>query len=186
MDTRGSAGTRVDAEALQSGWRVAALPSLALLGAVLPLAFIPQVEDLLYYLRPLELLPAYGTAWLLLAALALPVWLIATLLLTILGSTAALRGARAALTIALAGVAAAITLAALLYCLLVWVQTFGWLRGVALRGAVLWTILILGFIAGCTAHGRRTVLQLRPLLIGCLAAGALCALAVPLAGWGHG
>ncbi len=167
-------------------WRTAALPSLALLGAVLPLAFIPQLEDLLYYLRPAELVPAYGTAWLMLAALALPLWLIATLLLGVLGSTAALRRARSGLAIALAGIAAAITLAALVYCLLVWVQTFGWLRGVGLRGALLWTVLVLGFIAGCTAHGRHTLLRLRPLLIGCLAAGALCAIAVPLSGWGHG
>lgn len=174
------------ADSVEPAWRTAALPSLALLGAVLPLAFIPQLEDLLYYLRPTELVPAYGTAWLMLAALALPVWLIAALLLALLGSTVALRRARVALAIALAGTAAAITLAALLYCVLVWVQTFGWLRGMALRGAVLWTVLILGFIAGCTAHGRHTVLRLRPLLIACLTAGALCALAVPLSDWGHG
>lgn len=180
MPAQGSAGS------VEPAWRTAALPSLALLGAVLPLAFIPQLEDLLHYLRPAELVPAYGTAWLLLAALALPVWLIAALLLAALGSTAPLRRAHTALTTALAATAAAITLAALAYCLLVWVQTFGWLRGVPLRGALLWTILILSFIAGCTGHGRRGVLHLRPLLIGCLAAGALCALAVPLWGWGHG
>jgi arylsulfatase A-like enzyme len=183
---------RREAQAPEPAWRAAALPSLALLGALLPLAFLPQAEDLLYYLRPAQLLPAYGTAWLLLAALALPLWLIGTLLLALLarlavpGHRAAPASVRRALAIALAAAAAAITLAVLLYCLLVWVQTFGWLRGLALRGAVLWVVLLVGGFAGCTAWGRRRFARLRPLLILLTAAGALCAVVLPLSSWKAG
>lgn len=177
---------RGDAGSLPPLWRVAALPSLALLGAALPLTFIPQAEDFLYYLRPAELAPAYGTAWLLLAALAVPLWVIAALLLAVLGLSPPLRRARSALVLVLSGLAAAITLEALIYCLLVWVQTFGWLRGISLHGTGFWVILVLGGIGGCTASARHAMQRLRPLLIGCIVAGALCALTIPFFGWSHG
>ncbi|HTW73918.1 MAG TPA: sulfatase [Steroidobacteraceae bacterium] len=171
------------AEGVEPTWRAAALPSLALLGVVLPLAFFPQLEDFLYVLRPAELIPAYGTAWLFLLALAVPLWVILALLLAAVGRLPALRGLRRLLPVGLAGVAAAFTLAALLYCLLMWVQTFGWLRGLSLRGDLLWFALAAGGIAGCTPPGRRAVRRLRPIATACLSVGALCALSVPLLGW---
>jgi arylsulfatase A-like enzyme len=181
MSTPGTAGALGPSG--QSGWRAAALPSLALLGAVLPLTFLPQAEDFLYYLRPPELLPAYGTAWLLLAALAVPLWLFALLLQAGLGLSPLLRRLRGTLSVVLAALAAALTLEALIFCLLVWVQTFGWLRGVSLHGALFWLILILGGIGGCTVRARSALQRLRPLLHVCAIAGALCALTIPFFGW---
>src|SRR5579871_5101911 len=97
-----------------SAWRTGAWPLLALLGLVLPLAFLPQIEDYLYYLRVAELLPAYGTAWLFLAVIAVPVWLLLVLLLKAIERHRSLDATRSVLTVALIASAAAAAAGALL------------------------------------------------------------------------
>jgi arylsulfatase A-like enzyme len=163
-------------------WRIAALPSLALLGAVLPLVFIPQIEDFLYYLRPGDLLPAYATAWLFLAALALPAWVVLAVLLTGLERIGA-RALRDGFAAALIAAAAALSIGALLYCLLVWVQTFGLLGGVSFRRQLLWAAIALGVLPACVprvralaARGGRPVTWLAAL-------GALSTLSIAFSGW---
>ena len=59
-------------------WRLAALPCLAVLGIALPLTFASHCESYLYDFRAIDLLPLYATAWLILAAVAIPFWILAT------------------------------------------------------------------------------------------------------------
>src|SRR5579864_4297556 len=99
--------------------RIATWPALSLLGLVLPLVFLTQVEDFLYYFRSAELLPAYGTAWLFLAVLlvlptaALWLWLRTT-------RTVPLSATRMALGRAAVVVATICAAAAVLYSVLAW------------------------------------------------------------------
>src|SRR5690348_13520958 len=60
-------------------WRVAALPSLAVLGIALPLTFASVSDQYLFDFRRIDLLPIYATAWLILAAVAIPVWVLLAL-----------------------------------------------------------------------------------------------------------
>ncbi|HEX4023149.1 MAG TPA: sulfatase-like hydrolase/transferase [Steroidobacteraceae bacterium] len=175
-----------------SAWRTAALPALALLGVVLPLVFVPQLEDFLYYFRPSDLLPAYGTAWLLLAVLAVPAWLILALVLKGLGAVRGPRGAHAlpalhallgAAVVAAAAIAAA---GAALYCLLVWLQTFGLLSGVSFRTQLVWAAVAIGVLIAATPRGRALVRRCAVPVAWCVAFGALAAISVPFFGWRSG
>jgi arylsulfatase A-like enzyme len=163
-------------------WRCTLLPLWALLGAILPLAFFAQIEDFLFYVRPAELLPAYGTAWLLTAALALPLWLIVVLLTQALWR---LSGRRLWLERTLDGLTAALTAAAVVFCLLVWLQTFGALRRLSFRHELFWPVLLVAGILGATRAGALRVERLRTLLGTVSIVGALCALTIPLFGWSH-
>jgi len=162
-------------------WRGTLLPLWALLGAVLPLAFLAQVEDFLFYLRPSELLAAYGTAWLFLVAVALPLWLLLVLLTLGLSRLSA---QRLWLERALYGLAAALTAAAVVFCLLVWLQTFGALQRLSFR-QLFWPVLLLAAILGATRRGALRVERLRGFLGSMSAVGGLCALTIPLFGWSH-
>lgn len=178
MPRRGSA----DPATSGTPWRSALLPLWALLGAVLPLNFLAQLEDFLFYVRPVELLPAYGTAWIFLLALAIPLWLILGLLALALRRPA---GARHGLERALYGLAGALVAAAVVFCLLVWLQTFGVLRRLSFRHDLLWPLLLLGAAAGATGAGARRLERLRGTLGAVSAFGLLCALCLPLFGWAH-
>jgi arylsulfatase A-like enzyme len=163
-------------------WRCTLLPLWALLGAVLPLSFLAQIEDFLFYVRPAELLPAYGTAWVFLAALALPLWLLLALLTQGLWR---LTGRRLWLERALCALAAALTTAAVVFCLLVWLQTFGALRRVSFRHELFWPVLLVAAIIGTTRVGAARLGRLQGLLGALSVLGALCALTIPLFGWSH-
>ena len=63
-------------------WRIAALPALAVLGIALPLTFASHSNQFLYDFHPIDLLPLYATAWIVLAAVAIPFWIAATLILS--------------------------------------------------------------------------------------------------------
>jgi arylsulfatase A-like enzyme len=109
------------------GWRVAALPALAVLGIVLPLTFPSLIEQYLYYFRAIDLLPIYATAWVVLAALSIPGCVVAALVLKGLqraGSTP-WTGLKRGLAIALVATAAAAVVQGVLYGLFIWLQTFG-------------------------------------------------------------
>ena len=58
------------------GWHLAALPCLAVLGIALPLTFASHCESYLYDFHAIDLLPLYATAWVLLAAVAIPFWIL--------------------------------------------------------------------------------------------------------------
>src|SRR5450755_4059739 len=99
-DGRGSKSASV-----YSPWRVAFLPTLVLLGFALPITFLTWVDRYLYYLRPLELIPTYGTAWLFLAALCIPLSLLFGLALNTLDGSRVWRSVHDSLAVLLVAVA---------------------------------------------------------------------------------
>jgi arylsulfatase A-like enzyme len=175
---RGS--VRTDARA----WRVTALPALAVLGVALPLAFASHCDQYLYDVRPVGLLPIYATAWLVLAAVLIPAWLLLTAGLRALEAFRRPPGplileiARSALI----GVAAAIILANLLHCLRVWLGTFGSSLPLSANGTW-WLSVGIGVLAAVTATGRSAVMAVWPTAAVCTAIGALSLVTLPMFGW---
>src|SRR5579864_8057390 len=101
----------------------ALLPAFALLGIALPLLFLARIEQYLHYLRPIELLPTYATAWLLLALPSIPLCLVAALALSALHRRGQRRLERV-LGFALLWLAAATALGAVLLDAVIWLRTF--------------------------------------------------------------
>ena len=83
----------------------AALPGLMLLGVALPLYFLSTIDQFLLYLSPLELVPTYAAAWLVIAVLALALFLGCATLLRLL-SASRLRLVHGAGTLVVRGIAA--------------------------------------------------------------------------------
>jgi arylsulfatase A-like enzyme len=166
-----------------SAWRAGAWPALALLGLVLPLAFLPQIEDYLYYLRRAELLPAYGTAWLFLAALAVPAWLLLVVLLKTFDRYRRLGLLRDVVTTVLIGSAAAGAVGALLYCMLMWLQSFGSLSHWSFTRELLWPSLAVGSAVACTRRGRAFAEAARPIAWASTVVGACTTLTLPFFSW---
>lgn len=168
-------------------WRVVALPCVAALGIALPLTFASHCDQYLYDFRAIELLPLYATAWIVLAAVALPFWVLVTLALSGLetgrhrpGQLLA-SGVRAMLYAA----AAAILVATLIVCLRTWLGTFG--GGLPLSGnAALALALLLGVVAAATRVGRSALRALAPIATVCTIAGLLSLIALPVFGWPRG
>lgn len=109
--------------------RTAALPVLALLGVALPLYFLAGVQGYLFYLEPVELIPTYACAWLILAmAIALPYVLIFSIL-KVLGRRSPQGLAYRLVTGITVSLSAAMVIAALLYSMVSWLRSFGLLTG---------------------------------------------------------
>ncbi|MGH8318195.1 MAG: sulfatase family protein [Steroidobacteraceae bacterium] len=167
-------------------WRVAALPVLALLGIALPLTFASHSDQFLYDFRAIELLPIYATAWVVLAAVAVPFWIVATA--GLLGLEALRRPPglfiATALRAILLGLAAMIVVAALIHCLRTWLATFG--SGLPLSAnEALGLALLVGAIAVVTRAGRSTLRALTPVALVLTAAGLLSLVSLPVFGWPH-
>ncbi len=171
----------------ECAWRIAALPALAVLGVALPLAFASHCDQFLYDFPPIGLLPIYATAWLVLAAVLLPAWVILTVGLRALETFShppgplILRIARGALI----GVAAAIVTANVLPGLRVWLGTFGSSLPVS-PNATWWISIGFGVLAAVTATGRSAVMALWPAASVCTVIGALSLVALPMFGWPRG
>lgn len=168
-------------------WRVAALPAAAVLGIALPLTFASHCEQYLYDFRALDLLPLYATAWLILAAVAVPLWLILT---------AALRGLEAVRrppAIFLSGVirsslfalAAVVVVATLIGCLRTWLNTFHTHLPLS-SDAVLGLAVVAGALVAITEGGRSTIRALMPVALVCTAVGFLSLASLPAFGWSRG
>ena len=121
------ASSREAGEGELSVWRLGTLPAVMLMGVTLPCIFLVRIEQYLYYLRPIELLPTYATAWVLLVALSVPIALAGTaaLGLTRLGT---LHGSRSLVISLLLWAAAVAVLIALILAGLAWMQTFESIR----------------------------------------------------------
>lgn len=154
----------------------------SLLGAALPLSFLAQSEDFLFFMRPAELVPAYGTAWLIMAAVAVPVSL---LLVFVSWGLQRLGLPRRWLEGLLYGLAGAVIALALVFCLLVWLQTFGALRRLSFGLELLWPIGLLALAVAATPVGARQVERMRGMLLTLSSFGMLGALCIPLFGWSH-
>jgi arylsulfatase A-like enzyme len=171
---------RTDARA----WRVAALPSMAVLGVALPLAFASHCDQYLYDVRPVGLVPIYATAWLILAAVLIPLW---GLLAGGLRALELLRRPPGPLILEVArggliGIAAAVIAANLIHCLRTWLGTFG--SSLPLSANATWWLAVgIGALAAITPKGRAAIMAVWPTAAVFTLIGALSLAALPLFGW---
>lgn len=167
-------------------WRVAALPGAAILGIALPLTFASHCEQYLYAFRAIDLLPLYGTAWLVLAAVVVPCWILLT---------AALRGFEAmrrppgallaaATRVVLFALAAAIIVATLIDCLRIWLHTFHGSLPLS-ADAALAVALTAGGLIAITEKGRAAMRAVMPVATICTAVGLVSMASLPVFAW-HG
>jgi len=173
-----------DAFAESSAWRISFFPALVLLGIGLPLIFATWVERYLYYLRPLELIPTYGTAWLLLAVLVAPFPVIFGFALCTLNPSRNLWSVRGGLIVILVGVAGATLVAPLVSGAIIWAGTFGLLVPGHFHAAVVMLSIPVGALLGISASGRAALLRLYWLAKYGAAVGAISLLSLPFSGWG--
>jgi arylsulfatase A-like enzyme len=168
-------------------WRVVALPCVAVLGIALPLTFASHSDQYLYDFRAIELLPLYATAWIVLAAIALPFWLLVTLALSALETGRHRSGQRLARGVRwiLYAAAAVILVATLIVCLRTWLGTFG--GGLPLSGdGALALAIVFGVLAAATRVGRSALRALAPVATVCTLVGLLSLVALPVFGWPRG
>ena len=165
-------------------WRIVALPCLALLGIALPLTFASHCDQFLYDFRAIELLPLYATTWLILAAVAVPFWVLVTLALRGLERVHRPPASRLASAVrwALFAVAAVIVVATLIVCLRTWLGTFGSGLPLSANGALIIAIL-LGVLAATTARGRSALQTLAPVAALLTIVGLLSLVTLPVFGW---
>jgi arylsulfatase A-like enzyme len=160
-----------------------------LMGVTLPCIFLVRIEQYLYYLRPIELLPTYGTAWVLLAALALPVALAGTAALG-LARMRALRWSSSWVAGLLIWAAAVAALSGLLLDVVVWLQTFDRTGkaglGSSLGGALALLAMAIAVPVALTRHGRRAMGRLAPIATLLTVLGGLSAVSIVLFRWDAG
>jgi arylsulfatase A-like enzyme len=168
-------------------WRVAALPGAAVLGIALPLTFASHCNQYLYDFRAIDLLPLYATAWLVLAAIVVPFWIVLTAALMGLEALRRPPGAwLARVTRAiLFGLAAAVVVATLIGCLRIWLDTFH--GSLPLSADAAWGLVLLaGALAAVTDQGRAAMRALMPVAAVCTAAGFVSLASMPALGWHRG
>ena len=167
-------------------WRVAALPCLAVLGVALPLTFASHCDQFLYDFHAIDLLPLYATAWVILAAVAIPFWILATAGLMGLEALPRPPGPMIArvLRASLLGLTGVIVVATLIRCLRTWVGTFGGEVQLSADAALLVAVAA-GAIAAATQAGRSALRSLAPVAAVCTAAGLLSLASLPIFGWQH-
>jgi arylsulfatase A-like enzyme len=177
---------RPDKEAAAySAGRIAALPALAVLGVALPLTFPSLLDQYLYYFRPVDLLPIYATAWVILAVLALPFWGVASLALKGLEGTQAapLPAIAHGLRIALLAAAAAVTIETVFYSLITWLQTFGIHWGDPARAIWMLLAAAVGLLLALAPRGRHLIAKLSIVPLSLALAGALSLASLPVFAW---
>jgi len=175
-------------DGVQTPWG-ALTPALVLLGISLPLIFLAKSEQYLYYLQPIELLPTYATAWLLLALLCIPPVVVAALALRLF-ERLRLQRAAAVLGFLLLAAAATAAIVAILLAVVIWVATFSSIPRAAFEAGAETELslaaLLLGLVAAFTPWGRRTVGRLRLPALALTLLGALSVLSLPFFGWQSG
>ena len=163
-------------------WKTAALPPLIVLGLLFPVMFLGYIEQYLYYLRPLELLPTYGTAWLVHALATLPVWVVAALILEISGARGR-RGLQRCLELIVYVIALTLAGAAILYGVFEWLRTFGLFHIEHVRRVA--ALISLPFAALIVALRRERAL-LDPIAVFATVGttlGLVAAASIPFFGW---
>jgi arylsulfatase A-like enzyme len=181
-----SGGDGDAAELTYSAWTVALLPTYLLLGFALPISFLTSVGQLLYYLRPFELLPTYGTAWLFTAVLSFPLSGIGGLIVHSLDRRRRLRGVRTMLVAVLVSAAAVILVAAFANGFVVWLRTFGLLSQIHVFVPLSLVCVLGGALIGTMRAGRRVLLELYSPAKIAMILGGLSVLSLPFSGWGGG
>jgi arylsulfatase A-like enzyme len=168
-------------------WRVAALPGAAVLGIALPLTFASHCEQYLYDFRAIDLLPLYATAWLILAAVAIPFWIVLTAALKGVEAMHRPPGAYLARVIraVLFALTAVIIVATLIGCLRTWLYTVHSSLPLSANAALIVAVLA-GVLVAVTEKGRSTTRALMPIAVVCTAAGLLSLASLPAFGWSRG
>jgi arylsulfatase A-like enzyme len=168
-------------------WRVAALPGAAVLGIALPLAFASHCNQFLYDFHAVDLLPLYATAWIVLAAVVIPAWIVVTAAL--MGLEAIRRPAGAVLArvarAILFGLAAVVIVATVIGCLRIWLDTFHGTLPLSADAALAIAVLA-GALVAVTRRGRSAVRALMPIAAVCTTAGFLSLVSLPVLGWHAG
>ncbi|MDE2051790.1 MAG: sulfatase [Gammaproteobacteria bacterium] len=165
-------------------WHLAALPCLAVLGVALPLTFASHCDQFLYDFHAIDLLPLYATAFVVLAAVAIPFWIAATAGLMAVEAMRRPPGPQiaAALRAILLALTAVILAATLIRCLRTWLGTFG--DGLPLSAnAALAVAVAIAAIAVATRPGRSALRAIAPVAAVCAAAGLLSLASLPVFGW---
>jgi arylsulfatase A-like enzyme len=167
-------------------WRAAALPGAAILGIALPLTFASHCEQYLYDFHVVDLLPLYATAWLILAAVVVPCWIVLTAGVKALEAMRRPAGAflANAARASLFGLAAVIIVATLIGCLRSWLRTFHANLPLSADTALGVAVLV-GVLAAITHSGRAAMRALMPVAAVCTAAGFLSLASLPAFGWPH-
>lgn len=181
-----AAGLAARPLAQPSAIEAALVPAIAVLGFALPLTFLCRVEQYLYYLRPLELVPTYATAWLLLALLCVPALVVTVLLLPLLRRLGLTRLARA-LPLLLWWAAVAVSLASALLFVCTWVESFDpqRLNGLSphARLYVVCVAAIGALVVIGTRAGRLAIAQLRSSVLAIAIIGGLLCGSLPVFRW---
>jgi len=164
------------------------LPALTLLGIVLPFTFFAWIDRYLYYLRPVELVPTYGTAWLLLSVPALLVTAVGALVVHVLARYQLLR-ARRALRFLLLWVCWGAAIATVGFCSVAWLRSFGLLGLMQVRLELSSATGLVGVSMSLALplvawhKTRRAIERLKPTAVCFTLIGALSALSLPFFGW---
>jgi hypothetical protein len=183
------ASSREAGEGELSVWRLGTLPAVMLMGVTLPCIFLVRIEQYLYYLRPIELLPTYATAWVLLVALSVPIALAGTAALG-LTRLRMLHGSRSLVVSLLLWAAAVAVLIALILAGLAWMQTFESIRKAGLDSSMGVAIGSLAMAAAVpialTRRGRRALYKLVPIATLLMVLGGLSTVSIVLFSWDTG
>jgi len=163
--------------------RLAVFPAYAVLGIALPISFLTWVERYLYYIRPLELIPTYGTAWLLLAALIAPISMIFWLALHKPTQSRTVRNLRRGVSTLLIGVAATAIVGALATGTLLWLRSFGLLTQFDPQIGLAVFSLCTGASVAFAPRAGSTLLKLYALAKYGTLLGAFSLLSLPFFGW---
>jgi arylsulfatase A-like enzyme len=170
-------------------WRLGTLPAVMLMGVTLPCIFLVRVEQYLYYLRPIELLPTYATAWVLLAALSAPIALAGTAALG-LTRLRSLRWSRSWVVSLLLWAAAVAALIALLLDGVAWMQTFESVRKAGLGSSMSAALALVAMAAAVpialTRRGRRALYKVAPTAMLLTVLGGLSTVSIVLFPWDAG
>ena len=181
--------SREAAESELSFWRLGTLPAVMLMGVTLPCIFLVRIEQYLYYLRPLELLPTYATAWVLLAALSVPIALAGTAALG-LTRLRTLHWSRPGVASLLLWAAAVAALIALLLDAVAWMQTFESVRKAGLGSSMSAGLALVAMAAAVpialTRRGRRALYKVAPTAMLLTVLGGLSTVSIVLFPWDAG
>jgi arylsulfatase A-like enzyme len=166
-------------------FRAGFAPLVFVLGFTLPCLFVMRSEQYLYYVRPLQLLPLYATAWLLLAALLLAVCLPAALALSFLRRLGMPRIQRLAALLLwwTAGAAGAV---GVLYAFVTWLQTFAPALGSSrfLTAFLVGAAAVLAGLPLITSRGCKWLLELERVALRLALLGGLLLVTLPFYRWG--
>jgi arylsulfatase A-like enzyme len=181
--------SREAGESELSLWRLGTFPAVVLMGMTLPCIFLVRIEQYLYYLRPIELLPTYATAWVLLAALSVPIALAGTAALG-LTHLRSLHWSRSWVVSLLLWAAAVAALIALLLDAVAWMTTFESVRKAGLGSSMSAALALVAMAAAVpialTRRGRRALSKLAPTATLLTVLGGLSTVSVVLFPWDTG